>query len=602
MNRLGGAYWSDNSDRDQREEARICEALGSRTTSPPAVYRQPGVVFVSANPQQVAVSRNGTICCWDGALHCEASDQPAAMALELYERCGPDGLARLIGDWSVAIWDVRSNSILLASDFAGIRPLYFHHTAGVVRWSTSLSDLRRWSDHCELDEAYVGQFLMGCSSAGRTPFRDIEPVPPGGYIRISQNRLERGHFWHMPSGVCVRHRDTRDYAAQLLAHFQDSIRWRIGGSDKICAELSGGLDSSSIVCMAYSLIAGPAASSKLITLSYLQPDSIDVPFIGAVERFCGFDGVHLELNGSAVVSERSLTDGAPALWVPRFEQVKRQLDAVGARTLMTGQLGDLMMGNGHGANAAVLDQLLARRPWRALGEAFAWSGSSGVPVWSILGSAIRDLVMPPAREKLLEAGNPGRDLLTASFARRLESAGAFRSPGGRFAEVSPERRWLYRATGEVLSSRVLQCPETLLNIQWTHPYAHRPLLEFMLSVPPSIVSRPGLPRSLMRQALSSVVPQAVLHRRSKASYDTIFFAGCRPLARRMLSDPAIRLVEMGYVDDLALRKRLLRFVEGVDAAQSQFRNVILMEFWLRQQERSAEESVIQPGASVAVFA
>jgi hypothetical protein len=59
---------------------------------------------------------------------------------------------------------------------------------------------------------------------------------------------------------------------------------------------------------------------------------------------------------------------------------------------------------------------------------------------------------------------------------------------------------------------------------------------------------------------------------------------------------------MGYVDDLALRKRLLRFVEGVDAAQSQFRNVILMEFWLRQQERSAEESVIQPGASVAVFA
>src|ERR1700686_3179461 len=56
------------------------------------------------------------------ALKHETSD--AALALAAYRKWGADGFVHLIGDWSLAIWDEREAALILASDFAGVRPLY----------------------------------------------------------------------------------------------------------------------------------------------------------------------------------------------------------------------------------------------------------------------------------------------------------------------------------------------------------------------------------------------------------------------------------------------------------------------------------------------
>src|SRR5229473_2135815 len=56
----------------------------------------------------------------------------AALALAAYERWGTGGLVHLIGDWSVVIRDRANRSTILASDFAGVRPLYYHVQQGRV--------------------------------------------------------------------------------------------------------------------------------------------------------------------------------------------------------------------------------------------------------------------------------------------------------------------------------------------------------------------------------------------------------------------------------------------------------------------------------------
>ena len=60
---------------------------------------------------------------------------------------------------------------------------------------------------------------------------------------------------------------------------------------------------------------------------------------------------------------------------------------------------------------------------------------------------------------------------------------------------------------ETLEVRALECPEALQRRTCSHPFSHRPLVEYMMTIPPEIVYRPGEPRRLMRRALSGIVPQ-----------------------------------------------------------------------------------------------
>src|SRR5271166_127816 len=84
------------------------------------------------------------ILSWDGRLDnrddllLRLSDSPrgdtsnAALALAAYERWGTSGFVRLIGDWSLVIRDRANRTIILASDFAGVRPLYYNLQPGRV--------------------------------------------------------------------------------------------------------------------------------------------------------------------------------------------------------------------------------------------------------------------------------------------------------------------------------------------------------------------------------------------------------------------------------------------------------------------------------------
>ena len=73
-------------------------------------------------------------------------------------------------------------------------------------------------------------------------------------------------------------------------------------------------------------------------------------------------------------------------------------------------------------------------------------------------------------------------------------------------QAPPERRKHFHALSMMLELRTLQAPEPLQHLDYTHPFAHRPLVEFLMSVPADVLCRPGEPRRLMRRALSDQWP------------------------------------------------------------------------------------------------
>jgi asparagine synthase (glutamine-hydrolysing) len=500
----------------------------------------------------------------------------------------------LIGDWSLVIWDATARSVLLASDYAGIRPLYYYRSADYLLWSSSLANLVRWTGIGELDGEYVAGFLTRGSVARRTPYRGIYPVPPGHAVCVSRERVSARAFWTLPVHQETRFEDGRCYEEQLRNLFREAVSVRLRTDSPVCAELSGGLDSSSVVAMASQLMAGNSAGrSKPVTFSYTHGGCTDERYFKAVERACNLSGIHLDLEEYPFVAANQAASAAPSLWEPRLAELARRIAAIGSSVFLTGQLGDFIMGNTFDDSEQVADYLQQGHLLEAAHEAFAWSQSLQAPIYSILWRALRTSCSSwtASTDPRISSGvcscYAHVDSLARKFRKRFPPHELERLRAGCWRQASPGRRRRFRALSEMLEARMLQAPETLQHISYTHPFAHRPLVEFMLTIPAGEVCRPGEPRRLMRRAFAGFLPAAILKRKSKAVYTRVYRQALVPLAAELLMRPeSIRLVELGYVDRQSITERLTRFVQGLDCNESQLRQLILFEFWFRNRENS----------------
>src|SRR5262245_472424 len=194
---------------------------------------------------------------WDGRLDnrddlisrlgdsLQSDTRNEAIARATYERWGTAGLAHLIGDWSMAIHDRVDRTTILASDFAGVRPLYYHVQAGSVLWSSRLESLVKATNVSDLDEQYVAGFLSCGGYPNRTPYKGIYSVPPGHAVCVSADNITIRRFWELPVGDVIRYRSEHRYEEQFRALFREAVAVRLHSEAPVMAELSGGLDSSS---------------------------------------------------------------------------------------------------------------------------------------------------------------------------------------------------------------------------------------------------------------------------------------------------------------------------------------------------------------------
>jgi hypothetical protein len=148
-------------------------------------------------------------------------------------------------------------------------------------------------------------------------------------------------------------------------------------------------------------------------------------------------------------------------------------------------------------------------------------------------------------------------------------------------QAPPERRKYFRVLSMMLELRQLQPCEPLQHLDYTHPFAHRPLVEFLMNVPPDVLCRPGEPRRLMRSAFSDMWPVKLRGRRSKGLFNAPWQEALRPVARALLKDRRLQLAERGFVDLTSALSRMERLTVGLECNEHQLRQIILLELWLR---------------------
>ena len=588
--------------------ARVETALRTAGYSGARLFQRPGILMgwaAGCEPHAeggFALAPQGDCCCWDGRLDNRAdllrrlglppSCPDSAIVLALYDRAGVEGLRDVIGDWSLAIWDARRRTAVLASDYAGVRPLYYARSGASWYWSSSLADLAGWTDATAIDEIYAASFLLRGSAVERTPYRGIRSVLPAHAIGISEGRVEKREFWSLAGQRELRYQDERSYEEQFLDLFRRAVGARISAASPNCAELSGGLDSSSVVCMADRL--GKEAGSGfrgLYTFSYTHDRCPDEKYFREVERNCNVSAAHLQLPEYPSVTPVLAGDAAPAWWEPRFRELSRRMAAIGSGVLLTGQLGDFITGNTNDDTDQVADSLSRWRLKQAARDAYGWARSMRVPIYPILWRNVRmawTSWTPPVAGNPNPAGLPTstEDSLAPGLWAQLFVEERERSRTAAWRTSRPALRRRLRDLNSMLQARKLQTPEGLQHVSFTHPFAHRPLVEFLMSIPGRVVCSPGEPRRLMRRAFGGLLPPLVLNRKSKAAYTEAYVGALAPMAAQMLHQPdEIQVIERGYVKRESLVRRLENFTQGLECNEAQLRAVILLEYWLRNRER-----------------
>jgi asparagine synthase (glutamine-hydrolysing) len=518
----------------------------------------------------------------------------AALALAVYERWGTSGFVHLTGDWSVVIRDRANRTTVLASDFAGVRPLYYSLQPGRVLWSSRLESLVEATGIGELDERYVAGLLMFGGCPNRTPYKGIYSVPPGHAVCVSATEMAIRPFWALPIGDAIRYRSEHRYEEQLRALFREAVAVRLETDSPVLAELSGGLDSSSVVCMASHLMrTGAVCAPSLAGVSYLWRNSLDEPFIREVESFCGIEGVHISTHDVPLIAETQAGNAMPETFEPLRTRVAAVAGGLGAKVVLTGINGDLMMGNWFNDSLQVAASLRRFRLGQATEDALAWSKILGLPISWVLWRAFR-AALPPALTPSAVYTMPDGSHSPKSAARSLLPGFCKRTglsePGSFFSnawmQAPPERRKYFQALSTMLELRALQPPEPLQHLDYTHPFAHRPLVEFLMTVPTDVLCRPGEPRRLMRSALGDLWPPKLRQRRSKGLFNAPWLEALRPVANGLLKAQHLQVVERGFVDRTSFLSRLERLAAGLDCNGPQLRQIVLLELWLRNRGQS----------------
>jgi len=204
-------------------------------------------------------------------------DAPAAVEVA-WARSGADGLKELIGDFAATLVDTEGGTVVLLRSFPGVRPLFWCVARGHILWASEIRYLRPLVE-ASLSEEWLAEFLISPllpvfpGDERRTPWTSIWRVPSGHAVVVSREGtrwydLEADHFEHGSHGDA---RSAMEYVEEFRDCLFKAVRARIADQARCASHLSGGLDSSSIACVAYDLIrSGQSGKCKqLFTISWL---------------------------------------------------------------------------------------------------------------------------------------------------------------------------------------------------------------------------------------------------------------------------------------------------------------------------------------------
>ena len=483
---------------------------------------EPGRWLVVAD---VRLDNRGELMARLGGDRCDPGFDDASLLLATWVAWGAPGLDFVVGEYALAIYDAATRTLVLARDSSSERPLFYTVDGANAAFASMPSGLRAIGNHPPNLSHLAALLGSGEQDGDDSAFQGIKRVRPGELVRIDGTSLSAIRHWqpatHGPDTPRLDDAGYVDLYRQLL---DQAVACRLpadGGG--LAAHLSSGFDSSAVTATAARLRSGSLTAFTSApcedVLDQLPRGRIaDESALAAITaRMHGLDHVIVRETAPLfdVVRRQTMLRQAPvpgAFNLAWWEAIRMQAASRGARTLLTGELGNYTLNSG---GLSTLSYLVHHSLWRDWWhEARAAARRPDVRWRGILVNSFGARLPAPVMRALQQHFQGITPVEKHSFLNRDwrehgRGDARARQPTGDIYQLRLDAIRRYDS-GPLRKAAFGQC-----GIIESDPTADRRLVEFSLALPPGQLLRDGRSRPLARAALADRVPGEILDSRTR---------------------------------------------------------------------------------------
>jgi len=520
------------------------------------------------------------------------------VVLEAYRRWGRSCLDRFNGMFAFAIWDGRDRSLFCARDRFGMKPFYYRLAGDRLLFASEIKAiLHALPDRPRPNERILYDYLtLGRQDHTADTFFDgVQQLAPGEWLLVRESpgcqgfSVERQRWWHLPPGS--ERVNLPEAVAGTKELLQDSVRLELRADVPVGSCLSGGLDSSSLVCLMRRALP---ADVPLTSVSSCYEDARfdERPYIHAVLSATGAGNHQVFPDGAALFAE------LPAIIWHQDEpfagtsvlaqwEVMKTAARIGLKALLDGQGADeLLLGYPYFHGARLAD-LIKRGRWLAAfrGQA-AWRREHGSLPPAAVATLAGGLLPATSVRTLRRWVVRDRDWLAPSFDRAWRDDTTNGPLERKAGDRSVLRARMERAVTEDLPALLHYEDRNAMafSVEARLPFLDHRLVEWLAGLPADFKLRQGVTKVLLREAMAGILPEAVRLRSDKMGFvtpeDRWLRVELRPQIEAMLDSDSVR--SRPYWRQAALKGWYRRYCDGQLAIGPVVWRWINLEGWLRR--------------------
>ena len=499
--------------------------------------------------------------------HSFRSSGDTEVLLHAYLQWGKDCVTRFNGMWAFVIHDQRSGTLFGSRDRFGIKPLFRCTTPGAVAFASEIKAILAGGlVRAQPQATKVANYLVDnrLDDGEDTFFQGIVNVPAAHSFELDHaGRYRQWRYWSVDETVLA----PADPAQAFADLFEDAMRLHMRSDVPVAVHLSGGLDSTAIVCASVRVRSAAGASGALAAFCYMDPRFDERVYIDAT----------LQQTGAAMTAlqctPRQLWDTLPMALQAHDEPLHSMTPLVGYQLMkLTAQHGIKVVLNGQGADETLggygsyfqnyWQSLLDQGAWGSLwSELKTWSGANNAAMMPTVLGVLRRHVQAALRRV-----PPYRRLSQARWRQHLHALD-WLAPAVRESAVPPDfpghdldsaLAWSVQRDPLPTYLRVEDRNAMAHSIEGRVPFLDHRLVSLAFSLTPEWHLRGTLNKFVLRESMRGRIPELVRARGDKMGFPTAASEWLRDElyepAREIVNDPAFRA--SGAVDGACVGRML----------------------------------------------
>jgi len=518
------------------------------------------------------------------------STSDTEVILHAYREWGPACLPRLNGMFAFAVWDGAHDRLFCARDRLGMKPLYYRVDRERLAFGSEIKALLEDAGRPTApNHRMVHDFLaFGLQDHTEETFFDgILQLRPGHSLSVEGGRLHVEKWWDLEPSAPQDALDDESAIRSFRALFDDTVRIHLRSDVAVGSCLSGGLDSSSIVCTMRRLLA-PGPRLQTFSSCFDEAACDERPYLNLVVAQARTESVEIFPDG------RRLYDEMPRiLW---FQEepfggtsylaqwaVMRAAAEHGVKVLLDGQGGDELLCGYPGYWGSYGGDLIRRGDVRRFArEAWAYGRQQARLHPTVYANFARAL-LPLSVVARARAWLKGQDLwMNPEFASRYADSSRHLLYGDRFPNAVENHVAAYLQSHSLPALLHHEDRNAMaFSIEARLPFLDARLVDFSLRLPTRLKLRNGRSKFILREAMAGVLPDAIRQRTDKMGFVTPQDRWLRETLRPQLEDlfGTRAFAQRGYWDPSRLRTAYREYCEGRHQLGASVWRWVSLELW-----------------------